>query len=93
MKAYVIVFNSVAGPRDRIKQWADKSPLVHTWRGDLPMALYVLSESSASELAKDLESKLGKTGRYLILEIGENRQGRLPQESWYLFRHKQHKPK
>jgi hypothetical protein len=90
---YLPIHDIILGTRFRVKMWADKSPLIITWRYDLPFCMYLVSESTAGELCQDLENVFGKRGRYLITEVSENRQGRLPAESWYLMRHKRRKPK
>ena len=90
-RAYLLVYNITFGPRDRLKKWADASPLVVTWRFDLPSCMYLISESTAAELCKDIERVLGARGRYLITEIADNRQGRLPAETWQFLRTKSHK--
>lgn len=92
-RAYLLVYSMTLGTREVVRKWADESNQVITWRYDLPYAIYLISEASASELAADLESVLGPRGRYIIIEASDNRQGRLPAESWHLLRHKRHKPK
>lgn len=92
-KAYLLVYNDAAGSREKIKKWANDSPNILTWRFDLPNCFYLISELSADEISGDLAKTVGVGGRWLVLEIVENRQGRLPLESWYLMRNKQRKPK
>lgn len=92
-KAYLLVHNLGVGTRAEVKKWADESALVATWRYDLPCSIYLISESTAAELCQDLERVLGQGGRYLITEVTDNRQGRLPADTWYLLRYKRHKPK
>lgn len=92
-KAYVLIYSDQIGSRDAVKAWADKSKLVITWRYDLPHCFYLISTSTATELANDLRSTTGETGRFLITEASENRAGWLPSDTWYLLRHKKNKPK
>jgi len=87
-KVYLLVYNYARGSRDTLKEWADKSSLVITWRYDLPNCFYLISEASAHDLDADLQNKLGKRGRYIIAEITDNRQGLLPPKSWQLMRDK-----
>ncbi len=91
-RVYLLIYTGGLAIRIKIKLWADNSPLVKTWRTDLPNTYYLVSESTAAELAADIERSIRKMGRYLILEASDNRQGRLPTESWYLMRHKRKKP-
>jgi hypothetical protein len=90
-KAYVLIYNDTVGTREEIKEWADKSPHVQTWRYDLPNCFYLISDASAQEVDEDFENYFGKKGRYLILEATANRQGLLPMDTWYLLTHKKHK--
>lgn len=92
-KVYLLVYSSMAGARDEIRDWADSSRLVISWRYDLPSSFYLISESTASDLANDLRDYTGRTGRFLITKVSEDRAGWLPPETWYLLRHKKHKPK
>ena len=91
-RAYLISFGPEDGMRSRIKRWADTSELVVFWRTDLPYCFYLTSESTAAELCQDLERAIGKRGRYLVTEISENREGKLPAETWYLLNHKDRMP-
>lgn len=91
-KAYLLIYTAEVGTREEIKSWANERPVI-TWRYDLPNTFYLISEASASELYESLIAKLGKRGRFLIIEAGENRQGLLPPDTWYLLRTKTQKPK
>ncbi len=90
-KAYLLIYSSELGTREDVKSWANALPVI-TWRYDLPNTFYLISEASASELYESLIAKLGKKGRFLIIEAGENRQGLLPPNTWHLLRMKTHKP-
>jgi hypothetical protein len=92
-RAYLLVYSDSTGTRDSIKAWANSDPLVLTWRYDLPHAFYLISESTAQELSSSLRSHTGSQGRFLISEIGDNRNGWLPPDTWYLLKNKKNKPK
>ncbi len=92
-KAYLLVFNTSFADRKAIIDTLNICDTVITWRYDLSHAIYIISEYSAHDIAKELESHLGTQGRYLVLEYTENSQGRLTGESWYLLNNKYHKPK
>jgi hypothetical protein len=92
-KAYVLIYSDQIGSREDVKAWADKSKLVITWRYNLPHCFYLISNSTATELANDLRSATGETGRFLITEVSDNRYGWLDSDTWYLLRHKKKKPK
>lgn len=92
-RAYLLVYSDLVGTRASIKSWANESPLVVTWRYDLPHSFYLISDSSAQELAASLRSRAGNRGRFLITEVSENKQGWLPSGAWYLLKNKKNQPK
>ena len=59
----------------------------------MPHAFYIISEESAAYLSKSFVTWNGQKGRFLIVEASDNRQGRLPKETWYLLRNKRQMPK
>ena len=48
---------------------------VRTWRTDIPNCFYVVSEADAKVLGTLIREKTGKTGRFIISELPENRYG------------------
>ena len=92
-RAYILIYSSTTGGRETVRKWANKDPNVLTWRFDMPNSFYLISESTADDLAKSLRAFTGPRGRFLIAELGENRQGWLPPATWYLLKNKANKPK
>lgn len=92
-KAYIFIYSDATGGREAVKLWLNKEPMVIHWRYDMPHSFYLISENSASDLSTSFLNFNGKKGRFLIVEAGENRQGLLPNETWYLLRNKKQKPK
>lgn len=92
-RAYLLLYSNAIGDRAKVKQWVDSSPLVITWRYDLPNCFYVISEATAQELSDAFREFTGPTGRFLFIEASDNRQGFLPPETWHLLRYKAHKTK
>ena len=88
-KVYLLVYSNACGSRDQIKAWAGTKPLVKTWRYDLPNAFYIVSDASANDLMQSLMNFIGRKGRFIITEIGSNRNGLLPTDTWEFF--KKHK--
>ena len=80
MKTFILSYSTQA--RDNVVKWADESPLVSYWRTELPFSIFLVSDSSAFDLAKSFEKGLGDIARYVISEIGDGVQGRLTEESW-----------
>jgi hypothetical protein len=90
-KAYVLLYSNATGGRDAIRAWANSEPMIIHWRYDMPHSMYLISENSAAELAQSLGAFLKRKGRCLIAEVGDNRQGWLPRETWDLLRYKRRK--
>lgn len=91
-KAYILIYSDATGGREAVRAWVNSEPAVIHWRFDMPHSFYVISENSASELYNSFVSFNGKRGRFLIMEASDNRQGLLPNETWYLLKNKKRKP-
>jgi hypothetical protein len=91
-KAYLLVFSEATGGKEKIREWLNGEDLVLHWRTDLPSMFYVISEASAADLSQSLSNYIDRKGRFLFSEVGENRQGLLPKETWYLLRNKRRQP-
>ena len=92
-KAYLLVFSNNLGTMAEIKDCLNSIDEIITWRTDLPNAFYLISESSAAELSKFIRENRGEKARFIVVEIGSNKQGWLPYETWYLLKYKKKKPK
>ncbi len=92
-KAYLLIYSDGTGGRDVMRNWVNQEPAVLHWRYDMPHSFYLISEASAADLAKSLTNFVGKKGRFMIVEVSDNRQGWLPAETWYLLRNKSGKPR
>lgn len=89
-KSYVLVYTDQIGAQEEVKNVLNNMPSIKKWRYDMPNAFYVVSERSASDIAKQFESHLDyETGRFIILEYTENSQGRLTEKSWSLLNEKE----
>ena len=92
-KVYLLIYNDFIRSRELVKELANSSDHVITWRYDLPHCFYLVSEATAAVLSADLRAFMGTNGRFLITEISENRQGRLPADTWFFIRNKAAKPR
>ena len=90
--AYLLIFSEATGGKEKVREWLNAEDLVLHWRTDLPNRFYVISEATAAELSESLSNPIGRKGRFLFSEVGENRQGLLPKETWYLLRNKRRQP-
>ena len=91
-RSYLLVYSDSLGTRDQVKNCLSDIEEVTTWRYDMPNSFYVISDYSADEVARAIRENLGK-GRFLLTEISSNKQGWLPNETWYLINNKKHKRK
>jgi hypothetical protein len=92
-KAYLLAYSDSLGSRDEVKSLLNSMHEVERWRYDLPHAFYIISDSSAEELANRLRTLSGNDGTFVIVEFAGNEQGWLTEASWYLINNKQYKPK
>jgi hypothetical protein len=92
-KAYLLVYSDATGGREMMRNWVNQESAVLHWRYDMPHSFYLISEASAADLAQSLTKFLGRKGRFLIVEVNDNRQGWLPSETWHLLRNKSRKPR
>ncbi|MFD1630069.1 hypothetical protein [Pseudopedobacter beijingensis] len=86
-KAYLFVYSNDLGTRENVKNAVDSIEDILLWRYDLPNTFYIISESSANEISKQIREKLGDK-RFIITEISTNKQGWLPRKSWDLINNK-----
>jgi len=86
-KAYILVYSNDLGTREIVKNTIDSMKIIDIWRYDLPNSLYLISESTADEIAREIRERLGDK-RFFITEISTNKQGWLPRKSWNLINNK-----
>ena len=91
-RSYLLIYNDALGTREQVKNAVDAAPMIITWRYDIPHAFYLVSESSAHEIADHLYGALGD-GRLVVTEIGDNYWGRTHKDTWYFIKNKKVKPK
>ncbi|MBI4370953.1 MAG: hypothetical protein HY552_01510 [Elusimicrobia bacterium] len=90
-KIYLLSFSDGLGTMESVKKYLNAIPEIKHWRYDMTNAFYIVSESSAETLFEKIHAQNG-TGKFIIVEIGENRQGWITADSWYLIQNKAHKP-
>jgi hypothetical protein len=80
-----MVYSLKVGARNIIKEWANTSELVESWRFDLPNSIYLISKASPTDLSRNAREHIG-LGRFIITEVTTNTNGWLPRETWQFFR-------
>lgn len=81
MKCYLLIFNNLFGSRLEAIEIVKQISEINSWRCDMPGAIYIKSGSSAQELC-DAIRRVRNSGRFLVCELSENRQGYLTKETW-----------
>jgi len=91
-KSFLLAYSDTLGSRDRVKEFLEAMPEIIHWRYDMDNSFYIVSEKSAKELAQEIRIRSGESGRFIIVEL-ETYFGWLTNESWYLIKEKNYKPK
>ncbi len=92
-KAYLLVYTD-ALERTEVRKIIKSMNTVSKWRYDLPNSFYLISYSSAQEISDEFRDAFGgKNYRFLVTEIGKNKQGWLPKETWHLINKKKFRDK
>ena len=87
-RTYLFIYSGGVGPRDEVRDYIDELPEILNWRYDIPHAFYLVSESSADEIADKIMDFTDGDGRFLIAEVTENSQGWLPKRTWRFLNEK-----
>jgi len=87
-RAYLLAFSNDLGTTESVKACLETMPEVLTWRYDMTNAFYIISECSADLLCGSFKSRIKSNGRFIISEIGANKQGWLTEGSWHLINNK-----
>ncbi len=87
-RSYLFVYSGDVGTRDELRTFIDSVPEILNWKIDLPSSFYLVSELSADEIARKIRSFTGEKGRFLVCEIGSNKQGWLLKDSWKMINEK-----
>ena len=78
-KAYLICFNNYTDDRDKVLDILNKEGL-KTWRTELPGCIMLKTVNSANVVCDLLRPRL--QSRFIVAEIGGNRNGILSQKGW-----------
>jgi len=91
-KVYLLVHAQSLGTPGEVSEILDKMPAVLNWRTDMPNSFYIVSKESAQELHREFILHMPRAAYFLFTEIGENKQGVLPKETWSLLNEKRVQP-
>lgn len=88
-KPYILIFNDEVGSRKVIQEFVDTIPEIPFWYGCMSGNLFFTSSLSADKLYNKFKEKFGNGDgkRFMILEIGPERQGWMPKKVWYMINH------
>ena len=85
--AYLIVYSDQLGPRKAVTDFLDSMPEVTYWYSCLPNCIFFTSTLGAQHLGERAHGRFGKSARFMIAEVHQDRQGWLPKKAWHLFSH------
>jgi len=80
-KAYLLIFDPLVGSQEQVRDAINAMPEVVNWRFDMPFTIYFISEEPARNLSLIFRQKMHR-GRFLILEVTNNKQGYMLKETW-----------
>ncbi len=81
-RVYILLYDN-SFVRHELRTLLDTAPEVLDWRYDTPNCFYLISRESAERLAKIIESqRKTEKSRFLVEEVGSNRQGWLAADTW-----------
>ena len=89
-QAYIFVYGDQMGTRDEVKQFLNDTADITHWRYDLPNAFYLVSELSAQQLYERIQEFNDKKARFIVSEVGQNKEGWLTRKSWTLLNQKEY---
>ena len=84
-RVYLFIYADDVGSRAEVRDFLDGCDDITHWRHDLPNTFYLQSDLPADELYDVVQGFNAKRGRFLICEVGENKQGWLPRRTWRLL--------
>lgn len=91
-KAFLLVYGTELGDREKVKGFLESMPIIELWRSDLPNSFYLISQQSAKAIAEQLRDLAGTRSRFIVTEIPADSYGWLTPESWYLIQNHAFKP-
>lgn len=91
-KTYLLAFSETMASSSNVVKALNAIDEVKTWRTEMPHAFFVVSDKSARHLANKIR-ELCPRGRFLICEIGENRQGWLTKDGWHIINNQRLRPR
>ncbi|MBO2566067.1 hypothetical protein [Shewanella algae] len=85
MKSYIFVFNGGSTEREKLIEVLNRVPEIYTWRYDMVSCFYLLSNSTARQIAESIKRQYPSIGRHVITKLGDEYWGELTGESWHFL--------
>ncbi len=89
MKSFIFVFSGGVPEREKLVKVLNQMPAIVTWRYDTEACFYLLSESTAIAIAKEIKRLYPGIGRHVVTQLGNEYWGELTAASWHLLEKKQ----
>jgi hypothetical protein len=89
-RAYIFSFSPLVGTMDQVKAYLDSLPQIKNWRFEMPNCFFLISPESAQTLVELILvfTKRNSTARFIIMEVGDHKQGWLTEEGWAFLNNK-----
>ena len=92
MKSFVFVYSGGVSVRNKLVDVLNRIPEVHSWRYDTEACFYILSNSTARQIAEAIKRQYPTIGRHIITSLGNEYWGELTGESWHMLEKKEVPP-
>jgi len=79
--AYVLIISGTTKSRSDVQKFLDTRPEIINWYANLPNAIFLISEKTATELHESLKPFL-INDNYIILDVDTDRNGWMPKKTW-----------
>ena len=80
LKPFVLVFDPTFGGREVVQRFLDTRHEVKNWFSVFSDAIFIISDSSATELSRVIRAQF-PTGRFFLAAVSE-RDGCMPKHAW-----------
>lgn len=85
MKSFIFVYMGGVPERTKLTDILNNIPEIYFWRYDTDVCFYILSNSTARQIAESIKRQHPTIGRHIITQLGNEYWGQLTGESWKLL--------
>lgn len=85
---YVIIFSDSVGERNDVKEYINSRVEFTNWYICMSNAIFVRTSCTAKGITDIFREFTDDSGRFLVLDVGTDRSGWLPQKAWEFMKEK-----